>query len=128
MISEKKSRDMIYLDFCLFTSLSLFVDSAHINGPFFRYGGDDIQVPEAHSFPVLFSGWLDLLCFCLSGLPSDGTVTAEMAMMFGESPWRAAKRWFWIRGFGEAESSDASIYAASPNTVFLEGRKKFVPR
>lgn len=28
--------------------------------------------------------WLDLLCFCLSGLPSDGTVTAEMAMMFGE--------------------------------------------
>ena len=28
--------------------------------------------------------WLDLLCFCLSGLPADGTVTAEMAMMFGE--------------------------------------------
>ena len=28
--------------------------------------------------------WLDLLCFCLSGLPSDGTITAEMAMMMGE--------------------------------------------
>lgn len=28
--------------------------------------------------------WLDLLCFCLSGLPANGTVTAEMAMMFGE--------------------------------------------
>ncbi len=28
--------------------------------------------------------WLDLLCFCLSGLPADGTITAEMAMMFGE--------------------------------------------
>lgn len=28
--------------------------------------------------------WLDLLCFCLSGLPTQGTVTAEMAMMFGE--------------------------------------------
>ena len=28
--------------------------------------------------------WLDLLCFCLSGLNSDGTITAEMAMMFAE--------------------------------------------
>jgi phytoene dehydrogenase-like protein len=28
--------------------------------------------------------WLDLLCFCLSGLPSDGTITAEMAMMIPE--------------------------------------------
>ena len=28
--------------------------------------------------------WLDLLCFCLSGLPSNGTITAEMAMMLGE--------------------------------------------
>jgi len=28
--------------------------------------------------------WLDLLCFCLSGLPSSGTITAEMAMMMGE--------------------------------------------
>jgi len=28
--------------------------------------------------------WLDLLCFCLSGLPANGTVVAEMAMMMGE--------------------------------------------
>lgn len=28
--------------------------------------------------------WLDLLCFCLSGLPTEGTITAEMAMMMGE--------------------------------------------
>lgn len=28
--------------------------------------------------------WMDLLCFCLSGLPSKGTITAEMAMMMGE--------------------------------------------
>jgi phytoene dehydrogenase-like protein len=28
--------------------------------------------------------WLDLLCFCLSGLPAEGTITAEMAMMMGE--------------------------------------------
>lgn len=28
--------------------------------------------------------WLDLLCFCLSGLPANGTITAEMAMMMGE--------------------------------------------
>jgi phytoene dehydrogenase-like protein len=28
--------------------------------------------------------WLDLLCFCLSGMPANGTITAEMAMMMGE--------------------------------------------
>jgi len=28
--------------------------------------------------------WLDVLCFCLSGVPSEGTITAEMAMMMGE--------------------------------------------
>jgi phytoene dehydrogenase-like protein len=28
--------------------------------------------------------WLDLLCFCLSGLKADGTITAEMALMMGE--------------------------------------------
>jgi phytoene dehydrogenase-like protein len=28
--------------------------------------------------------WLDVLCFCLSGVPSAGTITAEMAMMMGE--------------------------------------------
>ena len=30
------------------------------------------------------SNWVDLLCFCLSGLKADGTITAEMAMMMGE--------------------------------------------
>lgn len=30
------------------------------------------------------TNWLDVLCFCLSGVPSDGTITAEMAMMMGE--------------------------------------------
>uniref|UniRef100_A0A7S1G0C1 Amine oxidase domain-containing protein n=1 Tax=Corethron hystrix TaxID=216773 RepID=A0A7S1G0C1_9STRA len=28
--------------------------------------------------------WLDLLCFCLSGLPANGTITAEMGLMMGE--------------------------------------------
>ena len=28
--------------------------------------------------------FLDLLCFCLSGLPTKGTITAEMGMMMGE--------------------------------------------
>ena len=28
--------------------------------------------------------WLDLLCFCLSGLPASGTITAEMGLMMGE--------------------------------------------
>lgn len=33
---------------------------------------------------VFTRNWLDLLCFCLSGLPAKGTITAEMAMMMGE--------------------------------------------
>ena len=28
--------------------------------------------------------WIDLLCFCLSGLPARGTITAEMGLMMGE--------------------------------------------
>ena len=28
--------------------------------------------------------WIDLLCFCMSGLPASGTISAEMAMMMGE--------------------------------------------
>jgi phytoene dehydrogenase-like protein len=28
--------------------------------------------------------WIDLLCFCLSGLPASGTITAEMGLMLGE--------------------------------------------
>jgi hypothetical protein len=33
---------------------------------------------------VFLKNWIDLLCFCLSGLPANGTITAEMAMMMGE--------------------------------------------
>lgn len=33
---------------------------------------------------IFIQNWLDVLCFCLSGVPSDGTITAEMAMMMGE--------------------------------------------
>jgi phytoene dehydrogenase-like protein len=46
-------------------SFSTIVDGAGVKNPFTR-------------------NWLDLLCFCLSGLPADGTITAEMAMMMGE--------------------------------------------
>ncbi|KAL7517568.1 hypothetical protein ACHAWX_002487 [Stephanocyclus meneghinianus] len=28
--------------------------------------------------------WIDLLCFCLSGLPASGTITAEMGLMLAE--------------------------------------------
>lgn len=28
--------------------------------------------------------WLDLLCFLLSGLPANGTIAAEVAVMFNE--------------------------------------------
>jgi len=33
---------------------------------------------------TFIQNWLDVLCFCLSGVPSDGTIPAEMAMMMGE--------------------------------------------
>eukprot|EP00571_Detonula_confervacea_P006836 CAMPEP_0172316848 /NCGR_PEP_ID=MMETSP1058-20130122/29742_1 /TAXON_ID=83371 /ORGANISM="Detonula confervacea, Strain CCMP 353" /LENGTH=598 /DNA_ID=CAMNT_0013031271 /DNA_START=43 /DNA_END=1835 /DNA_ORIENTATION=+ len=33
---------------------------------------------------TFIKNWLDVLCFCLSGVPSEGTITAEMAMMMGE--------------------------------------------
>ncbi|KAF6005059.1 hypothetical protein F1559_005028 [Cyanidiococcus yangmingshanensis] len=38
---------------------------------------DQVGVKDA-----FLRGWMDLLCFLLSGLPSDGTPTAEMAFMF----------------------------------------------
>jgi phytoene dehydrogenase-like protein len=41
-------------------------------------------VDDAGVADIFTRNWLDLLCFCLSGLPSDGTITAEMAMMMGE--------------------------------------------
>jgi phytoene dehydrogenase-like protein len=41
-------------------------------------------VKDAGVADVFTKNWLDLLCFCLSGLPADGTITAEMAMMMGE--------------------------------------------
>ncbi|GAX21974.1 hypothetical protein FisN_25Hh226 [Fistulifera solaris] len=33
---------------------------------------------------TFLKNWIDLLCFCLSGLPASGTISAEMAMMMGE--------------------------------------------
>ena len=33
---------------------------------------------------TFLKNWLDLLYFCLSGLPTEGTVTAEMAMIMGD--------------------------------------------
>jgi len=39
------------------------------------------KTDNQHEF---LQNWLDLLTFCLSGLPADGTITAEMAMMMGE--------------------------------------------
>jgi phytoene dehydrogenase-like protein len=41
-------------------------------------------VKDAGVADTFTKNWLDLLCFCLSGLPADGTITAEMAMMMGE--------------------------------------------
>jgi len=41
---------------------------------------DDANLPGAG----FTQRWLDLLCFCLSGLPASGTITAEMALMLDE--------------------------------------------
>lgn len=41
-------------------------------------------VDEAAVTDRFTRNWLDLLCFCLSGLPASGTVTAEMGLMLGE--------------------------------------------
>jgi|EP00970_Alexandrium_tamarense_P009881 phytoene dehydrogenase-like protein len=41
-------------------------------------------INEAGVKDTFIRNWLDVLCFCLSGVPSDGTITAEMAMMMGE--------------------------------------------
>lgn len=41
-------------------------------------------VDEAGVKDEFTRNWLDLLCFCLSGLPARGTITAEMGMMMGE--------------------------------------------
>lgn len=49
---------------------------ATLTGPFSR--------AIAHIQDPFIRNWLDLLCFLLSGLPADGTSTAEMAFMFAE--------------------------------------------
>ncbi|CAK9092777.1 unnamed protein product [Durusdinium trenchii] len=54
------------------------LNAQQLNDPFAR------TVERAGVTDPFARRWLDLLCFCLSGLPADGTVTAEMAMMFGE--------------------------------------------
>ena len=41
-------------------------------------------INDAGVSDAFVKNWLDVLCFCLSGVPSSGTITAEMAMMMGE--------------------------------------------
>jgi len=41
-------------------------------------------IDNANVNDTFIKNWLDVLCFCLSGLPADGTITAEMGMMMGE--------------------------------------------
>ena len=52
------------------------MDLPRLSGPFSKVIAS-IQDP-------FIRNWLDLLCFLLSGLPADGTITAEMAFMFAE--------------------------------------------
>jgi phytoene dehydrogenase-like protein len=46
-------------------------------GPFSQVMGGVVQ-------DAFIQNWLNLLCFLLSGLPADGTSTAEMAFMFAD--------------------------------------------
>lgn len=39
---------------------------------------------SSNTTTAFVQNWLDLLCFCLSGLPANGTITAEMGLMLGE--------------------------------------------
>ncbi|MEM9908492.1 MAG: NAD(P)/FAD-dependent oxidoreductase, partial [Cyanobacteria bacterium P01_D01_bin.44] len=50
---------------------------AKLAGPFSRIM--DSVVKDAFA-----RNWLDMLCFLLSGLPADGTITAEVAFMFAD--------------------------------------------
>ncbi|NMF65895.1 phytoene desaturase family protein [Brasilonema octagenarum] len=52
-------------------------DIGKLTGPFSRIMDGVVK----DSF---IRNWLDLLCFLLSGLPADGTSTAEMAFMFAD--------------------------------------------
>jgi phytoene dehydrogenase-like protein len=48
-----------------------------LTGPFSRVMNEVVQDP-------FIRNWLNLLCFMLSGLPAEGTNTAEMAFMFAD--------------------------------------------
>ncbi|WP_017316354.1 phytoene desaturase family protein [Mastigocladopsis repens] len=61
-------------------ALSLFphiADIGKLTGPFSRIMDGVVKDPFTRN-------WLDLLCFLLSGLPANGTSTAEVAFMFAD--------------------------------------------
>lgn len=43
-----------------------------------------LQVMDGVVTDSFVRNWLDLLAFLLSGLPANGTITAEIAFMFNE--------------------------------------------
>ena len=54
------------------------LENLKLTGPFSKI------VNEAVTTDGFTRNWIDLLCFCLSGLPANGTITAEMGLMMGE--------------------------------------------
>jgi phytoene dehydrogenase-like protein len=54
------------------------LENLKLTGPFSKI------VDSAGVTDSFTRNWLDLLCFCLSGLPASGTITAEMGLMLGE--------------------------------------------
>ena len=59
------------------------LDNLKLSQPFAKIL-DDVGLSSTREDTAFTRNWLDLLCFCLSGLPANGTITAEMAMMMGE--------------------------------------------
>ncbi|MEM9484821.1 MAG: NAD(P)/FAD-dependent oxidoreductase [Cyanobacteria bacterium P01_F01_bin.116] len=57
--------------------LKQFPHVAKLTGPFSR-------IMDGVVHDTFARNWLDMLCFLLSGLPADGTITAEVAFMFAD--------------------------------------------
>lgn len=55
---------------------------ARLNG---RFAPPQILDDDGTITDPFIRNYLDLLCFLLSGLPSDGTIAAEVAFMFNVS-------------------------------------------